>query len=196
MSVAETSLGYQRALATLGSAPSGGARSSGYHISQGAVDQTIYDGRTPRHGNGIFTIAPPIQIFHTIFDEFTHLLNSPDVQPTIEDLEKVYKFMHTLSLIRTAEEKYGEIVRASISEVLGETVLEVPNPDGSRPDGVIMINDNTDIPCVVIEMKREMGEGGCDPTSQAALSMRRSWIHNSVSYNRILLEPMCDFGSE
>ncbi|KAI9431857.1 hypothetical protein H4582DRAFT_2198395, partial [Lactarius indigo] len=31
-----------------------------------------------------------------------------------------------------------------------------------------------------LEVKREIGEGGCDPTTQVGLSMRRSWIHESV----------------
>ncbi|TDL19319.1 hypothetical protein BD410DRAFT_727414 [Rickenella mellea] len=40
---------------------------------------------------------------------------------------------------------------------------------------MISVND-TRIPLVIIELKKELGEGGCDPTTQAGLSMKRYWI--------------------
>jgi hypothetical protein len=63
------------------------------------------------------------------------------------------------------------------------TFYEERNPDNSKPDGVITVDlDDYRIPIVFVEVKREVGEGGCDPSAQVSLSMRRSWIHSSVSY--------------
>ena len=45
---------------------------------------------------------------------------------------------------------------------------------------------------LILELKRELGEGGCDPTTQAGLSMKRSWIEPSVGYNRLRLDHMSD----
>jgi hypothetical protein len=86
---------------------------------------------------------PPIQIFHPIFDDFTHLVNNPDVQPTVEDLDKVYQLMHTLSRIYAQEDDYSGKVREGLGHILGTTILEVPNPDNTGPDGVIMIGDTS-----------------------------------------------------
>jgi hypothetical protein len=135
--------------------------------------------------------SPPIQIFHSIFDDFTHFLNDPDVQPTRGDLIKVYQLMQTLSSIHMQEDYYGEIVREGIGHILDTAISEEQNPDSTRPDGVIMVElGNTCIPYSFLEPTQE---GIYDPTSQASLSMRRSWIHNSVGYNHIHLDLMFDF---
>ncbi|KAH8980320.1 hypothetical protein EDB92DRAFT_1805783 [Lactarius akahatsu] len=44
--------------------------------------------------------------------------------------------------------------------------------------------DKARIASFFLELKREIGEGGCDPTTQVSLSMRRTWIHNSSDYIR------------
>jgi hypothetical protein len=181
-------LGYQKTLRDLGKSPSVGAKSAEYYETQGNVSLVIHDGRRGRNP----TIVPPIQIYHPMFDEFTHLVNNPDVQPTVEDLDNVYEL--TLSRINRQEDDIRGKTREDIGHILGTPILEVQNPDGTRPDGVIMVElGKTSIPYAFLELKREIGEGGCDPTSQASLSMRRSWIHDEVGYNRIHLDPAFDF---
>lgn len=119
----------------------------------------------------------------------THFLNNPDVQPTVEDLVKVYQLMHTLSSIYTQEDDYSGKVREGVGHILGTTILE-----DTRSDGVIMVKvGDTCTPYAFLELEREIGESGCDPTSQASLSMRRSWIHDRVGYNPIHLDPAFDF---
>ena len=39
---------------------------------------------------------------------------------------------------------------------------------------------------LILELKRELGEGDCDSTTQAGLRMKRSWIEPSVGYNLCL----------
>ena len=136
------------------------------------------------------TIAPPIQIFHPIFNDFTEFVKHPCAQPTVEDLDNVYQLMKTLSNIHWKEDTYREKVREGISRILGTPILEVSNPDNTRPDSIIMGElDDISFPCAFFELKREAGEGGCDPTSQASLSMKRGWINKLVGYNRITLIP-------
>ncbi|KAI0245532.1 hypothetical protein BJV78DRAFT_1262434 [Lactifluus subvellereus] len=88
--------------------------------------------------------------------------------------------MYFLSEIRP-ETSYGDRIRQQLGHILGAPILKYENPDGTKPDGVITVEfeDHTCIPCVFIELKREFGEGGCDPTSQVSLSMRCSWIHET-----------------
>jgi hypothetical protein len=183
-------LGFEKVLGTRGKSPSKGAKSDEYYKIQGDASLVIYDGRRGRNP----TIAPPIQIYHPIFDEFTGLVNNPDVQPTVEDLDNVYELMHTLSCINRQEDDIRRKAHENIGHILGTPILEVQNPDNTRPDGVIMVElGKTSIPYVFLELKREIGEGGCDPTSQASLSMKCSWVHKEVGYNRIYFDPAFDF---
>jgi hypothetical protein len=186
------SLGYKKTLAKLGQAPSKAAKSTEYRKTQGDDALVIYDGRCGRSGHT--TVAPPLQIFHPIFDDFTNFVNDPSIQPTAEDLDKVYRFMGDLSYIYKKEDDYAYKVRQHIGRILGDSVIEGQMPDNSRPDGVIMMEiDEETIPIVYLELKREIGDGGCDPGSQLGLCMRRSWIHVTVGYNRIHRDPVFDF---
>ena len=64
--------------------------------------------------------------------------------------------------------------------------------NGTKADGVITLQIGDDrIVFLIIELKRELGEGGCDPATQAGLSMRRTWIELSVGYN-LRLDHMSD----
>ena len=182
-------VGYLNILKTPGPSPSHAAKSPQYRKSQGNIDQMIFDGRRGPDSD-ISTIAPPIQMFHPIFDEF--LSEAKTAEPTREDLNAVYKFMCSLSMVHKVEDNYGPKLCEGLSHILKATIEVKPNPDNSKPDGVIMI-DRTSTPCMFMELKREIGEGGSDPSYQVGLAMRRSWIHSSVGYNCIHLDPMYNF---
>jgi hypothetical protein len=191
-------LGYKNTLAALGKAPSQAAKSSEYSKSQGDPCLAIHDGRRGENPSMVSTIGPPIQIFHPIFHDFTEIIDNPRIQPTIEDLDNVYQLMQTVSKIYMKEDAYCLKVCEGLGRILGKPILEVANDDKSRPDGVITMVIKTEageisIPCAFFELKREAGEGGCDPTSQVSLSMRHCWIHKFVGYNRIHLDPAFDF---
>jgi len=162
--------------------PSEGAKSTGYRKIQGDDAQAIYDGR--RAPNGLSTIGPPIQIFHPIFDDFIHLVNDPDVQPSANDLKNVQELMYFASEVGRMEERHdghNEGLRTRLRRILQAEVHEEPNPDGTKPDGVITLQiGDARITFLILELKRELGEGGCDPTTQVGLSMKRSWIDLSV----------------
>jgi hypothetical protein len=90
--------------------------------------------------------------------------------------------MHLLSVIDTLEPKPNAEIRTKLTEILGLDVHEEPNVDKSSADGVHMfIVDQMRLPLLIVELKRELGDGGCDPSTQAGLSMRRSWIQDKVS---------------
>lgn len=182
-------VGYISVLGTPGKPPSQGAKSGQYRKSQGDVNQMIFDGRRGSDSK-ITAIAPPIQIFHPIFDEF--LSEAKTTEPTSKDLTSVYKLMCTLSEVFREEDSYRNTLRDKLGSFLNATIEATPNPDKSKPDGVIMIN-GTGTPCVFMEWKREIGEGGSDPSYQVGLSMKRSWIHPSVGYNCICLDPTYNF---
>jgi hypothetical protein len=83
--------------------------------------------------------------------------------------------MYTVSEVGSVEDKYGERVCERLGHILEATIDEQRNPDKTKPDGVIMV-DRTEIPCMFIELKQDFGEGTCDATSPASLSMRWSMV--------------------
>jgi hypothetical protein len=81
--------------------------------------------------------------------------------------------------------------------ILEAEVHEETNLNGTKLDGVdtLQIGDAR-IAFLIIELKREVGKCGCDPTTQAGLSMKPSLLDPSVSYNRIRLGLISDPGAE
>ena len=175
--------------------PSEGAKSTGYQKIQCDLAQAIYDGRRAPI-EPISTIAPPIQIFHPIFDDFIHLVNDPECQPDVGDIKDVQELMYFASEVGRKElGQYGlnEGLRKRLRRILQAEVHVEPNDDRTEADGVITLQIGDDrIKFLILELKRELGEGGCDPTTQAGLSMKRSWIEPFVGYNRLRLDHMSD----
>ncbi|KAH9052698.1 hypothetical protein EDB87DRAFT_1715971 [Lactarius vividus] len=151
---------YNKTVATLGPSPSEGAKSTGYRKIQANVAQAMYDGRTVL--DSLSTISPPVTIFHTIFDEFISSVNDSNTHPTADDLKHVYEFMSIVSDISESEKTYSNGLLPQLRRILKADVRQEQSPDGTRPDG------------------REIGGGGCDPTTQVGLSMRRFWIDDST----------------
>ncbi|KAH9062330.1 hypothetical protein EDB87DRAFT_1559239 [Lactarius vividus] len=139
----------------------------------------MYDGRTVL--DSLSTISPPVTIFHTIFDEFISSVNDPNTHPTADDLKHVYEFMSIVSDISESEKTYSNGLLPQLRRILKADVRQEQSPDGTRPDGVITLQtNNCRITYFFLELKREIGGGGCDPTTQVGLSMRRFWIDDST----------------
>jgi hypothetical protein len=186
--------GYRKTLSTQGLSPSQGAKSTGYQKTQANEATAIYDGRRVP---GISTTSPPIEIFHPIFAQFIHIVNDPHVQPMADDLKDVQELMYYLSEVFSSEKDYSQGLRQRLHKILRGYVLQTSNPDGTIPDGTItLLIGNARIVILVLELKREVGEGGSDPAHQASLSLRRSWIDPSVSHDLLRLHLTNDHPTE
>ncbi|KAF8801737.1 hypothetical protein BYT27DRAFT_7215855 [Phlegmacium glaucopus] len=64
---------------------------------------------------------------------------------------------------------------------------------------MIMVG-NIHIPLLTVELKRELGDGGCAPTTQAGITLRQSWIQKteqkSVIGGIIVIKFMLRYGKE
>ncbi|TFK32864.1 hypothetical protein BDQ12DRAFT_728279 [Crucibulum laeve] len=102
----------------------------------------------------VSTVAPPIQFFYPIFETFIHDVSGPHMKPTRDDIIDTQKFMHVASRI----------------------------PDeGSRRS---FNNKTVTYRTLDLELKRELGEGGSDASTQGELAMRRVWT-DKVSANLV-----------
>ncbi|KAI9437469.1 hypothetical protein H4582DRAFT_278628 [Lactarius indigo] len=170
---------YNKIVVTPGLLPSDGAKSAGYRKIQATDALAIYDGRMVPD-SPLSTFSPPVQIFHPIFNDFIRSVNDSKVQPTTDDLKHVYKFMSIVSDISGSEKDYSNRLLPQLRLILNADVHEERSPDGTRPDGVITLQlGNSRIAYFFLDLKREIGEGGCDPNTQVSLSMRRFWIDES-----------------
>jgi hypothetical protein len=85
-------------------------------------------------------------------------------------------------VVTTAEEDRRQATWNALQEIFGGSIHTERNKDGSLPDGVHVIEIHHSGVCMlVIEIKREMGEGGSDTTNQVSISFRKVWVFGEVS---------------
>jgi hypothetical protein len=159
--------------------PSAGAKSLNYTKLQADPAKCIYNGR--RATGNHETVVPPIHIYNPIFSHFyNHLAEAPS-RVTEDFLRKMQDFMAKAAVVSTAEEDRWQFTWKILSEIFGSIHSE-RNRDRSLPDSMHVIEIGDVGVCVlVIEIKREMGEGGSDATIQVSISFRKNWVFGEVS---------------
>jgi hypothetical protein len=170
-------------------APSDAAKSAAYREVQNDDTQVIHDGR--HAPMGISTIAPPIEIFHPIFNDFIRFVNDPDVQPTREDLDNVRTLMSLASGIYLSEEYCKEIKPQLLKALLKILVNAKADDDETEADDILKMTINTaQFMTLALEWRRELD---CDSSAQAGFSMKRAWLDSNVGYNCIHIEFISDY---
>ena len=95
------------------------------------------------------------------------------------------EYMHLASGIYDLEETRKRTLKPCLRRILNQGLTTVVNADKTSPDGVIEVHLKGDvhetISVLLIEDKNEFGDGHCDPSTQAGLSMSRYWVQAEVS---------------
>lgn len=65
-----------------------------------------------------------------------------------------------------------------LEELIGKQFSTTGAQEGG-PDGLIVASGGAC--CIIVETQEEMGEGGCDPSIQAALVYAKYWTSDQVS---------------
>ncbi len=90
--------------------------------------------------------------------------------------------MQSASTIASTESKKVEDLCNKLSPLIGHGLHGSSNPDRTSADGVGFIDiDGITAPACVMEVKREYGETGYDPATQASFSFQRYWKAAYVS---------------
>ncbi|KAJ2932630.1 hypothetical protein H1R20_g4447, partial [Candolleomyces eurysporus] len=164
---------YQKIVQTRGPSPSAAAKSNEYSKLQKESATAIHDGRLSR-------VAPPLEIFHPIFRLFLRLLRDPSHQPSPSDILAIQELFHYNRNI-VAESTRNSKLLPLFAKLLGCTIAQYVNPDGTTPDAMYIISiDGMTLATLVLELKNELGDGGCDPSTLAGHSMRCTWIQKDV----------------
>jgi len=96
--------------------------------------------------------------------------------------------MHFLSGVGGVESTRNDQIRTRLRKILKQDIHEEWNADGTSVDAVYMLQvGDCRISLLIAEFKRILGEGGCDPSIQAGITCRRTWIEESVSHIRCSL---------
>ena len=85
--------------------------------------------------------------------------------------------MSFTSQLKPSEQSSNPQLLQQLSGLSEVTIREVANADSTRPDGMSMFDIpglDESAPLLVAELKRVLGDGGCDPSIQAGCSMRRT----------------------
>jgi hypothetical protein len=189
--------GYLKIIDTKGKAPSQGAKASEYRNCQADPNTVIYDGHYPSHST-LSTVVPPIEIYHPIFAKFLYLVENPEL--TNRDIKLVGQLLESLSVVSSANEtQLNSKIHQLLRQILELEIVDEPNTDEPSADGVYMItvgNQWIRVPSLIMECKNELGSGGCHPSIQAGLTMRRSWIQPDVSFLLFYTLPFSSFPSK
>ena len=137
------------------------------------------------------TVAPPIQIFHPVFQEFSDRIDSPTFEPEEVDRSFASKLMPSLSAIPSSEEIALERLRPLLSSLLNRPVEQVISVRNRTADGVVLKEvGRYKAPLLTMEYKRAFGEGGCDPSTQASFSVREFLVSDKVRASRVFAPPL------
>ncbi len=135
----------------------------------------LYDGFFT-DDDGLQTIAPPIEIFHPVFGRFLQKLVDDKFEPSSEMVAEVSLFMQTAAKIIINENKVNEDRRTQLTKMFKRPFDQIQRQGGESADGVVLAQvgaPETRVNLVVFEYKRTIGEGGCDPLTQAEHSARK-----------------------
>ena len=169
-----TPSGYCEARIPLSLSPSTTATSTEYAKLQKNSKTAMYDGfyAEKRGHPTVITVAPPIQLFHPVFQEFLDRIDDPKFEPDEASLSFASALLPATSRIPRSEEVALQKLRPLLGNLLGRVVGTVVTGK-LIPDGMTLKSVAAHwIPLITLEYKRAFSEGGCDPSTQAALSVR------------------------
>ena len=120
----------------------------------------------------VITIAPPIQIFDPIFQQFMDGTTDPEIKPDDDIVDHVLRLMSRSSQLFASEDAVLSQLRLLFTDLLKHPVSQAISGTSRNPNGIVFgRGEKHEIPMLLFEYKRSMGEGGCDPSVQAAYSL-------------------------
>ena len=180
----QTLSGHDKAKIAKRSAPSEAARSRDYSSYQGKPSIAIYNGffvSDEYGGPKVITIAPPVQIFHPVFQQFLDRIDDPTFAPDEEVVARVSRLMPYSSRLHPSGDDAPVKLRGHLAVLLQGHMMQGMLFDPRSPGGVVARHEvNRTIPLITFEYRRSICEGGCGPTVQAAYYLKDILSKNEV----------------
>lgn len=153
----------------------------------------IYDDRPPELS------PPPIQIYHQVFSKFLSLANS-EWNGEEETLRQTSELIQTSRKFFGEEKERVEALRPFLRRLVHPSIatsLRLPVTQNSiLPHGVVYVepkleSDSQVAICALMELKNEVGTGGCDPALQCQSDFVKIYSSNQVSLPSHSKPPVC-----
>ena len=108
-------------------------------------------------------------------------IDNPSFDADRKTIATVSRLMTTAVEIHASEDAAFSKLRPLLSELLGAEVGVLQSKGSRAPDGLVHKRiGECYIPLLCVEYKRSVGEGGCDPSVQAAYSVREFLVLDQV----------------
>ncbi|KIM25769.1 hypothetical protein M408DRAFT_73816 [Serendipita vermifera MAFF 305830] len=129
--------------------------------------------------------GPSIFLYHPVFLQFRKMMHEEAQNIPPEFRVEVYQFMNKAAAIYNTENIRRVSVEEPLGSLLGRAIIATQLPDGTSNDGCILtsVSDHLAL-CLLLEMKNEVGTGGCDPAAQGSYSTRKFWASDKGRYFR------------
>ncbi|KAG9312767.1 hypothetical protein JVU11DRAFT_7204 [Chiua virens] len=174
--------------------PSQTAKSSEYAKFQ-SEDRRILDCRSSAV-KPVNTVAPPIQLFHPAFAYFSSKAFDPAYDVPDSVVREVRDLMAEFSLIFTKENARQSHLKSLLSAAINYPLTSENNSDKTLPDFVVRSSCGASPTYLVVgEEKNEFGDGGSDPSAQAAFSFMRTVSQHEVKVTIPRSLPPCFTGA-
>jgi len=128
------------------------------------------------------------------FPEFLDRVNDPEFKPDEVVVAHVLRLMTHSSQIHPYEDGALVQLRLILTDLLEGYMSQAISEKKCTPDGVVLKRAQMcEIPLILFEYKRSIGEGGCDPSVQAACSLRRFLYKTEVRAFHVFCIPPVEF---
>lgn len=170
--------------------PSAMAKSGRYFSHQGGI-RKILDGRCIAEGYD--AVGPPIQLFNPAFAYFTSKAFDPDLAVPPAYMTNVYDLVDSSAVIYHSEVQRRDFLKPIIQKLTGHSTIFTQNADGTAPDGMVLVPQEHKgfVHLVVYEEKKEFGDGGADPSTQAAFSYWHIFTQKDAAIHTFRLATCC-----
>lgn len=170
--------------------PSAMAKSGRYFSHQGGI-RKILDGRCIAEGYDV--VGPPIQLFNPAFAYFTSKAFDPDLAVPPAYMTNVYDLVDSSAVIYHSEVQRRDFLKPIMQKLTGHSTIFTQNADGTAPDGVVLVPQEHKgfVHLVVYEEKKEFGDGGADPSTQAAFSYWHIFTQKDAAIHTLRLATCC-----
>jgi len=116
-------------------------------------------------------VGPPVRIYHNVFNQFLRDYHNEELEMGKEHYQWTLEFIHDMAKIYRSKPDRQQVFNEKIRQLFGEELRLIHLDDNSSNDGVLECNVHSkSVLRLLVEIKNEIGTGGCDPTVQAEAS--------------------------
>jgi hypothetical protein len=124
---------------------------------------------------------PHVSLYHDAFARFHATIKNPSLEIPPCVYADVIRLFGAAQIVYKEEGLRALAIKSHLSKLMGDTITS-QSVRGAEPDGVVT-SAGPDRPTAYrcfLEIKNEVGTGGCDPCSQGFIGYEKFWSREEV----------------